>query len=293
MGIELKDKEMTVGEEIRIKRIREGRSQRELSALLGLKDHSMLAKIESGIRFPRNSIGIFAEWLGISEDDLVSRLAQEKAKRSLIDLKTEIRPTFLPLDRIESIADKDRRKYLGLTKSNRVNITEDRENIAQKLFGLRVIYTDYLFGPSGDMLYGGLFPQGCYYHHVDKVIVICNQRVKGGGFTSEETKTFQLFHEMGHYRLHLDEDIGLAPVKLPPDKPVYCSSGGPYKPLEFQANAYASAFLLPETELREAIGNRRIIDLDEYEAELRSRFGVSRRMLLQRLKRIGIEVMQK
>jgi len=109
--------------------------------------------------------------------------------------------------------------------------------------------------------------------------------------TSEETKTFQLFHEMGHYRLHLDEDVGLAPVKLPPHKPVYCSSGGPYRPLEFQANAYASAFLLPETELREALGNRKIIDLREYEAELRSRFGVSRKILLQRLNRLGIGVM--
>lgn len=281
---------MTIGEDIRKKRIEKRLSQRELTALLGLKDHSMLAKIESGLRFPRSSMPRLAEWLEISADELFRRLNQEKVEKSLLAPKATVRPTFLPMERIEAIALEDRKKYSRITGATRINLPEDREKIPQVLFGLRVVFTDYLSGPSGEMLYGGLFPEGCYYHYVDKVIVVSTQWVKGEGLASEETKTFQLFHEMGHYRLHLDEDVGLGPGQLLPDKPVYCSSGAS-KPLEFQANAYASAFLIPEPQLRELIANRKIIDLQEHERKLRSEFGVSRKILLQRLNRLGIKVM--
>jgi len=282
---------MAIGDEIRKKRIELGLSQRELAALLGLREHSMLAKIESGHRFPRSSVPILAKWLGIPQDALLTRLAQEKVEKSFSQPKTTTRPTFLPIDRIEAMALEDRNKYSRITGAKKINLPEDREKIPQTLFDLRVIFADHLSGPAGEMLYGGLFPEGCYYHYIDKVIVISNQRVKGEGTVSEETKTFQVFHEMGHYRLHLDEDVSLAPVRLPPDRPVYCSSGGPYKPLEFQANAYASAFLIPEPQLREVIGNRRIIELQEWESKLRSEFGASRKTLLQRLNRLGIKVM--
>lgn len=287
--MEAKGKEMTVGEEIRTKRIREGCSQRELSALLGLKEHSMLAKIESGIRFPRSSISIFAEWLGIPGNVLLKRLSDEKIERHLHNPQAIVRPTFLPMDKIEAVALEDREKYLSMAGTKKIELPSDRERIPLILFGLRVIFTDHLFGPGREMLYGGLFPEGCYYHYVDNVIVVSTQWVKGEGLAAEETKTFQLFHEMGHYRLHLDEDIGLGPVQLFPDKPVYCSSGAS-KPLEFQANAYASAFLIPEPELRKIIGNSGLINLQQLDKTLRSEFGVSRKTLLQRLKRLGIKV---
>lgn len=282
---------MSIGGEVRKKRIEMGLSQRELTALLGLKDHSMLAKIESGLRFPRSSVPLFAKWLEISENELLRQLSQEKMEKNLVAPKATVRPTFLPMDRIEAMALEDRSKYSRITGANRINLPEDREKIPQVLFGLRVVFTDYLSGPAGEMLYGGLFPEGCYYHYVDKVIVVSTQWVKGEGLASEEAKTFQLFHEMGHYRLHLDEDVGLGPIQLPPNSPVYCSAGGAYKPLEFQANAYASAFLIPEPQLREVTDNRRIIDLQEFERKLRSEFGVSRKVLLQRLNRLGIKVM--
>lgn len=281
---------MTIGEEIRKKRMQMHLSQREAKALLGLKDHSMLAKIESGLRFPRSSVSRFAEWLGIPENEVLRRLSEERTERKLLNPKSKAKPTFIPMETIESIALEDRNRYLTIAGADRINLPADREKIPKTLFGLRVIYVDYLFGPAREMLYGGLFPEGCYYHHADKAIVISTNGVRKEGLVSEETKTFQLFHEMGHYRLHLDEDVSLGPVRLPPDRPVYCSAGGAYKPLEFQANAYALAFLVPEAQIRELIGTRGIIDRQHFEEKIRFEFGVSKQVLLRRLKHLGIQV---
>jgi transcriptional regulator with XRE-family HTH domain len=281
---------MTIGEEIRKKRRQMHLSQREASGLLGLEDHSMLAKIESGIRFPRGSVLNFAEWLGIPANEILRRLGEEKIERNLLNPKVMAKPTFLPIETMESMALEDRNKYLRIAGTDRINLPRDREKIPEILFGLRVVFADYLFGSEGDMLYGGLFPKGCYYHYTDKVIVISTHGVRKEGLVSEETKTFQLFHEMGHYRLHLDEDVSLGPFRLPPDRPVYCSAGGAYKPLEFQANAYALAFLIPEAQIRGLIGRRRIIDRQEFEEKLRFEFGVSKQVILRRLKRLGIQV---
>lgn len=280
-------KDMTVGQEIRTKRVREGRSQRELTALLGLNDYSMLAKIESGLRFPRTSIPSLAMWLGIPQNVLIRRVADEKIEKQLRNTPARASPTFLPMEKIEAVALEDRERYLSTT-GKKIELPGDREKIPLVLFGLRVIFADNLFGPEGEMLYGGLFPEGCYYHYVDNAIVVSTQWVKGEGLAAEETKTFQLFHEMGHYRLHLGEDVGVGPVQLVPERPVYCSSGAS-KPLEFQANAYASAFLIPKPRLREIIGDSGIVHLQQLERTLRSEFGVSRKTLLQRLKRLGIK----
>ena len=174
----------------------------------------------------------------------------------------------------------------------RIRLPEDREDIVRVLFGLKVIFTDSLIGPTGEMLYGGLFPEGCYYHYADNAIVIATQQLKDGGFASEETKTFQIFHEVGHFRLHLSQNIGLNPVNWPPDSPVYCSAGGKYKPLEFQANAYASAFLVPEPMIRQIIGDRKVIDFGQFGSKLMSEFGVSKKTLFRRLDRLGIAIIR-
>jgi transcriptional regulator with XRE-family HTH domain len=272
-----------------------GLSQRQLSSLLGFKDHSMLAKIESGLRLPR-SYGSYvprlARWLDISEDELAKQIVEEKAEKEFSSSKATFGATFLPLELIEELAFEDRKKYLMMTGADRIRLPEDREKIARVLFDLRVSYTDCLFGPSGEMLYGGLFPEGCYYHLVDKVIVISTHRVKGEGLVSEETKNFQTLHEIGHYRLHLNEDISLFPTKLPPDRPVYCSSGARGKTLETQANLYASAFLLPLEEVTKIIGNRKIIDRREISKIFPVGSGVSRKTFELRLKSLGIQVIE-
>ncbi|MBT9165001.1 MAG: hypothetical protein DDT23_01012 [candidate division WS2 bacterium] len=284
---------MRIGERIRRKRMEMGFSQRELANfLLGFKDHTMLAKIESGLRLPRSSVLPLAKWLGIEENELWKSIIQERAEKTYDSLKTVNQPSFLPMEKIEGAALEDRRQYLKITGGNEIKLPKDREKIVQVLFGLRVYYTDHLFGPAEERLYGGLFPEGCYYHHDDKVIVINNHSLKGEGLVSEETKTFQVFHEAGHYRLHLEGDAISFPVNLPPDRPVYCSSGGKYKPLEFQANAYASAFLVPQEELKEVIGRRTVLDLRRFEKILRLKFGVSKKTLLYRLRYLGIEVIR-
>jgi Zn-dependent peptidase ImmA (M78 family)/transcriptional regulator with XRE-family HTH domain len=283
---------MGIGEIIRKKRTEMRFSQREIASFLGLKDHTMLAKIESGLRLPRSSVPSFARWLGIEEDELLRLIIQEKAEK--IDVISEHikKPPFLPMEKIEEIALKDRKRYLRtIGVNNNIKFPEDREKIVRVLFGLKVYYEDHLFGPIDERLYGGLFPKGCYYHGDDKVIVINTHRLKGEGLVSEETKTFQIFHEAGHYRLHFQEGAISSPLNLPPDRPVYCNAGSKYKPLEFQANAYATAFLVPQIELKEElIGLRTSVNFRKFEKILRQKFGVSKKTLLYRFKSLGLKV---
>jgi Zn-dependent peptidase ImmA (M78 family) len=283
---------MKIGERIRRKRIAMGFSQRELSGILGLGDHTMLAKIESGLRFPKSSISVLAKWLGIEEGELRRLIDREKVEMIYTDLRSAKEPSFLPVEKIEEIALEDRRKYLEISGDDEIKLPEDREKIIQVLFDLKVYYENHLFGPTGESLYGGLFPEGCYYHDDDKVIVINThwKRGKREDLVPEETKTFQVFHEAGHYRLHLQGGTIFPSVNLPPDRPVYCSAGGKYKPLEFQANVYASAFLIPREGLKEIIGRRTLIDLKKFEKILRQEFGVSKKTILYRLRYLGIRV---
>ncbi len=64
---------MKIGEKIKQKRMELGWSQRELSARMGYKDHSTIAKIESGqVDIPQSKLVRFSEVLGISLSYLVN-----------------------------------------------------------------------------------------------------------------------------------------------------------------------------------------------------------------------------
>lgn len=282
-----------IGEMIREYRRLRKLNLKQLSAKWGMH-YSMLAKIETGERIPsRKFVPNIAQSLSCDPVDLLALITQEKVTRALTgtDGISQIDPCFLSIDDLENLAIKARKRFLELTKKSNIELPADRERIADILLGLKVRYVESIKGPQEEKLFGGFFPQGDYYNGEDRIIVISNKlRNDDSSYASEETKTFHLFHEIGHALLHWNNDF--APLQLnlfTPKGPLFCSSGGEYKPLEFQANNFASAFLMPKEEILEAVGHSSSIDLKKFGSSLCRKFFVSRRTLEYRLRSLGIK----
>ncbi len=69
---------MHIGEKIKTQRIKLGWSQRELAERMGYKNHSNIARIESGaIDLPQSRVGQFADVLGVSHAYLLGLVSEE------------------------------------------------------------------------------------------------------------------------------------------------------------------------------------------------------------------------
>jgi len=279
---------MRLGESIRARRDASGLSLRDLAGILGATP-SYLSLLESGKRQPGLAfIPVVASFLGISAEDLLKKIAAEKVEDQASRIEGVV-PLLSP-ERIESIAIADRDSFLAKRGRDSLIFPADRDKIPQILCGLNVIYDDELYreGRSGvgeQFIFAGLFPERQRYRGMSNVIVVARRSVShfGDSRVSEPTLTFQVLHELGHFRLHWKTQ---APGTVPaiPDKPVFCSSGE-RSSLEYQANAYASSFLMPENELRNMMHGNTLLD----ERRLCNHFFVEPHTLRFRLKRLGIK----
>jgi len=282
---------MILGELIKKKRGEFGISQREMAIQFGM-DNSYLFRIEKGDRFPSiEFVPLIANFLGIEPEDLI-RAIQEAKTLSKVSILSRI-PPFLSLDKIEDIAKNDRNAYLKGMGKNHVDLPQDRDKIPKVLFGLNVIYDEILFGADNSLVYAGLFPDIFTYRDVPNVIAVSTRKVRDLNFreASEKTKCFHVLHEVGHYSLHWKNSRGKNPTQVH-DKPLYCSSGEKSS-AEFQANAYASSFLIPKTEVYEVLGEKRIIEMRKEGKDLCDRFYVEPWVLKYRLKRLGFRVIER
>lgn len=91
---------MHIGERIKARRIDLGWSQRELAERMGYKNHSVVARVESGaVDLPQSRIDQFAKVLGISHSVLLGLVSEETSAKNdkIADLVVKMRkdPEFV------------------------------------------------------------------------------------------------------------------------------------------------------------------------------------------------------
>ena len=74
---------MHTGERIKARRLSLGLSQRELAAKMGYKNHSVIARVESGVvDLPQSRLDQFAKVLGVSHGYLLGMVTEEESKKN-------------------------------------------------------------------------------------------------------------------------------------------------------------------------------------------------------------------
>lgn len=282
---------MRLGELIRSSRESHRISQRDLSAAIGV-DHSYISDIERGTRFPaRDLLASLAAVLGLPVDELES--AWQAGKAQLNERRLQRTVPFLSNEEIESIVLRDRATALRRFGKSEFSFPRDRDAVAKLLCKVSVVYDEQVLGAERvgkRYAFAGAFRS---YRGTSPAFVIATRFAKDGRNepVTERTKTFQLFHEIGHAQLHWSPLTQAAFELAVPEEPVFCSSGESRVPIEFQANAYAAAFLMPASEVRRLLGGRRTLDMREHGRDLCNRFYVEPWTLRIRLKNLGIRVL--
>jgi Zn-dependent peptidase ImmA (M78 family) len=167
----------------------------------------------------------------------------------------------------------------------------DRDRVAKVLCNLSVREDDALFSTLDERIYAGLFPGNYKYQDQNNVIVVANESVRKrkSEKTSEQTKLFHVMHEVGHYRLHWPTYMQQGPMQT--DRPLYCSSGDT-SPMELQASAYASAFLMPRSEIFNLLNDKKTFHMRRDGRALCEQLYVEPWMLSRRLSKLGINVVE-
>jgi transcriptional regulator with XRE-family HTH domain len=244
-------------------------------------DHTLLSRFETGERpISNNLVAKIAAFLMTTPSHIRWLIAEQSSSG---DGSGE--------SWANTLADLDRKVFAYRSHKDSITSLRDVKRAPDFLCGLRVAEDEDLFGPADQQIYAGLYPEGIPYRGKDRAIVVATQWVKKHrtGQPRDETLAFQILHELGHYRAHWQsrKDSSVQPI-LPPDRPLYCSSGDS-SPLETEANVYAAAFLLPKDLLIKAIGGT-VLSWRNDSAAIAREFFVSRTTLRYRLKKLGIHI---
>ena len=180
------------------------------------------------------------------------------------------------------------------------------EDFALRVFGLDIQYEDFANAFSskdydvGD-LFGCLFPDDCFFHGMDKIILINSERkafILSGKeipkeYWAEHADRQTIAHEIGHYSDKYMHNKNIQPELFNPlfigDAPtsiiVYPVGE------ETFANKYSRSLLMDEYEVRKFITKKGIsgtFDMNSIIFELREYFGVTQFMSEIRLHELGI-----
>jgi len=283
---------MDLGPWIRRTRRAANLSQRQLAAQFGIS-LAHLCRMESSLRYPGlETIPSVARFLGVAPEVLLRVVAEEQfAKKSerLRGGPATLQPRQWSLDQIEDAAAQDRGTFLAVNGRDSLALT-DTDAIPRMLCGLGVLYDEVVLSQPDKQVYAALFRgESRYRHRADTIAVATMKAGLGASPVSRKTLLFQVLHEVGHDRLHAWKTAQKTELAAGFDRPVYCSSGDRSRK-EFQANAYAAAFLMPRGDMVRALGGRATVDLREHGRRLCESFLVESWTLRFRLLRLGIGV---
>lgn len=280
---------MRLGKLIKEAREKRGHSQNFLASLLGITD-SHLSLIENGKRLPGPECRTrLVKYLQISEEDFDRPYYDDKREAAIKKSAAEKRS--LSFEEIDLLAYKDRASFLKGAHRNYLEFPADRLKIPPSLFQLKVIDQEVLFGAKSNLIYGGLFVGDNSYLGEKNSIVIAtgNVRRQDKGGVSEETKVFHTMHEVGHFRIHWLRQTNGQDEFQDQQSPAYCSSGD-RSPREQEANRYASAFLMPEEEVRNLIAGKTSFNMTKDGKPICQYFFVEPWTLGNRLQSMGVRV---
>jgi transcriptional regulator with XRE-family HTH domain len=270
-----------------MQRERMGLSKKELATKIGV-DPSMITYLESGVRLPSLDLLLrISDVLRIPEEEIILYVEHDRIRHQRSRIKKHV--SYLPVEVIESIANRDRIRFLNEIGRDHLSFPQDRKQIPKLLAGLETIDEDErLFSENDQTIYAGLFPDTYSYRGTSHVIAVATQRANRlvSKNVSEKTMTFQTLHELGHYQLHWKRQVDKSDLRQFADRPLYCSYGDNSRS-EIQANIYASSFLLPREEVLALIGNIKKITIQRVRL-LCSHFYVESWMLKLRLRNLGI-----
>jgi len=211
---------------------------------------------------------------------------------------------FIAPEMIERISLKDFVSYKDKRGLGKVDYPLNPEDIFYTLFGLNTRYLDFdehkLKSRDGTELLGALYPEDCYFYGEDKQILV-NAKVNGIGDTElfpyiDQMQRFTIFHEGGHYALHVrprkyQTSFSFSQTKKEINNAFICRTefiiGKNYDPLEYQANRYGAAMMMPSMEVYNFVGRTTFVDLNRCGKGFRGHFAVSQKAMEKRLLDLG------
>jgi hypothetical protein len=211
---------------------------------------------------------------------------------------------FIPPEQIERVALRDFASYKDKKDIVQVRFPLNPEEIFYALFGLTTRYVDFnehTIKPKDNIqLLGALYPEGFYFCGEDKQILVnakCDGMQDAELFPYvEQMQRFTVFHEGGHYALHVrprkfQTSFFVSQSESNRREPFICRSdyivGKNYDPLEYQANRYGAAMMMPSMEVYSFVGRTNFVDLHTHGPGFRVHFGVSQKAMEKRLSDLG------
>lgn len=211
---------------------------------------------------------------------------------------------FIPPEEIERIALKDFASYKDKTGIIKIDFPLNPEDIFYTLFGLTTHYIDFdehgIKSKDNVQLLGALYPEDFYFCGEEKQILVnarCNGTQDAELFPYvDQMQRFTIFHEGGHYALHvrprkLQTSFFASESEFNRSEPFICRSdyivGKNYDPLEYQANRYGAAMMMPSMEVYNFVDRTNFVDLHTLGPGFRAHFGVSQKAVEKRLSDLG------
>lgn len=108
---------MHIGDRIKARRISLGWSQRDLAEKMGYKNHSVVARVESGkVDLPQSRVDQFAKVLGLSHGYLLGLVSEDESKKNdqLAKLVVKLRTDADFYNTVAALAELNEKQYRGV-----------------------------------------------------------------------------------------------------------------------------------------------------------------------------------
>ena len=108
---------MHIGDRIKARLISLGWSQRDLAEKMGYKNHSVVARVESGkVDLPQSRVDQFAKVLGLSHGYLLGLISEDESKKNdqLAQLIVKLRTDSDFYNTVVALADLNEKQFQGV-----------------------------------------------------------------------------------------------------------------------------------------------------------------------------------